>query len=42
MVMTGVDIDAYYWLPQNWYGVLPGEIVADSDVYTLWLSDLGF
>ncbi|MEM0235719.1 MAG: YiiX/YebB-like N1pC/P60 family cysteine hydrolase [Thermofilum sp.] len=39
---TGVDIDAYYWLPQNWYGVLPGEIVADSDVYTLWLSDLGF
>jgi len=40
MATTGVDIDAYAWLPQNWYGVLPGEIVADSDVYTVWYSNL--
>ncbi|MEM0376971.1 MAG: YiiX/YebB-like N1pC/P60 family cysteine hydrolase [Thermofilum sp.] len=40
MATTKVDIDAYYWLPQNWYGVLPGEIVADSDTYTIWYSNL--
>ncbi|MGB9786332.1 MAG: YiiX/YebB-like N1pC/P60 family cysteine hydrolase [Infirmifilum uzonense] len=40
MATTGVDIDAYYWLPQNWYGVLPGEIVADSDTYAVWYSNL--
>uniref|UniRef100_A0A7C4BAF3 Permuted papain-like amidase enzyme, YaeF/YiiX, C92 family n=1 Tax=Thermofilum pendens TaxID=2269 RepID=A0A7C4BAF3_THEPE len=40
MATTGVDIDAYAWLPQNWFGVLPGEIVADSDTYTVWYSNL--
>ena len=37
---TGVDVDAYYWLPQNWYGVLPFEIVDDSDTYSIWRSNL--
>ncbi|MGQ4891332.1 MAG: YiiX/YebB-like N1pC/P60 family cysteine hydrolase [Candidatus Njordarchaeia archaeon] len=37
---TGVDIDAYYWLPQNWYGVLPFEIVDDADTYRIWRSNL--
>ncbi|UNQ73497.1 YiiX/YebB-like N1pC/P60 family cysteine hydrolase [Infirmifilum sp. NZ] len=40
MATTGVDIDAYYWTPVNGYGVLPSEIVDDSDTYTIWYSDL--